>query len=63
MSDDGAPLTESAGGSSDVSVRELSELRDLLFGAERRQLDELRRRLDTEELTELGRNIFPFQST
>ena len=54
MPDDGAPLTESAGGTrdlGDVSVRELSELRDLLFGAERRQLDELRRRLDTEELT------------
>jgi OOP family OmpA-OmpF porin len=51
VSDDGAPLTESAGGTGDVSVRELSELRDLLFGAERRQLDELRRRLDTEELT------------
>ena len=54
MPDDGAPLTESAGGAmnvGDVSVRELSELRDLLFGAERRQLDELRRRLDTAELT------------
>ena len=51
MSDDGAPLTQSAGGSGEVSVRELSELRDLLFGAERRQLDELRRRLDTAELT------------
>ena len=51
MSDDGAPLTESAGGSGDVSVRELSELRDLLIGPERRQLDELRRRLDTAEIT------------
>jgi outer membrane protein OmpA-like peptidoglycan-associated protein len=54
VSDDGAPLTESAGGTRDVgevSVRELSELRDLLFGAERRQIDELRRRLDTAELT------------
>ena len=54
MPDDGAPLTESAGGTRDlgeVGVRELSELRDLLFGAERRQIDELRRRLDTEELT------------
>jgi len=52
--DDGAPLTESAGGTrdlGDVGVRELSELRDLLFGAERRQIDELRRRLDTAELT------------
>jgi outer membrane protein OmpA-like peptidoglycan-associated protein len=52
--DDGAPLTESAGGTRDVgevSVHELTELRDLLFGAERRQLDELRRRLDTAELT------------
>jgi OOP family OmpA-OmpF porin len=52
--DDGAPLTDSAGGTrevGEVSVRELSELRDLLFGAERRQLDELRRRLDTAELT------------
>jgi outer membrane protein OmpA-like peptidoglycan-associated protein len=51
---DGAPLTESAGGAKDVgdvSVRELSELRDLLFGVERRQIDELRRRLDTAELT------------
>jgi len=51
VSDDGAPLTQSAGGSGDVNPRELSELRDLLFGAERRQLDELRRRLDTAELT------------
>ena len=54
MPDDGAPLTESAGGTKDVgevSVHELTELRDLLFGAERRQLDELRRRLDTAELT------------
>jgi hypothetical protein len=51
VSDDGAPLTESAGGSGDMSVRELAELKDLLFGAERRQLDELRRRLDTTELT------------
>ena len=54
MPDDGAPLTESAGGTRDVaevSVHELTELRDLLFGAERRQLDELRRRLDTAELT------------
>jgi OOP family OmpA-OmpF porin len=34
-----------------MSVRELTELRDLLFGAERRQLDELRRRMDTAELT------------
>ncbi len=50
MSDDGAPLSESAG-SSDVSVRELSELRDLLVGPERRQLDELRRRMDTAELS------------
>lgn len=51
MSDDGAPGTSSAGGNGDVSVRELTELRDLLFGGERRQLDELRRRLDTFELT------------
>ena len=54
MPNDGAPLTESAGGTrdlGDVGVRELSELRDLLFGAERRQIDELRRRLDTAELT------------
>ena len=54
MPDDGAPLTDSAGGTrdlGDVGVRELSELRDLLFGAERRQIDELRRRLDTAELT------------
>ena len=34
-----------------MSVRELTELRDLLFGTERRQLDELRRRMDTAELT------------
>jgi OOP family OmpA-OmpF porin len=51
VSDDGAPLSEGAGGTGDMSVRELSELRDLLFGTERRQLDELRRRLDTAELT------------
>jgi len=51
--ENGAPLTESAGGTrdlGDVSVGELSELRDLLFGAERRQIDELRRRLDTAEI-------------
>jgi outer membrane protein OmpA-like peptidoglycan-associated protein len=35
----------------DASVRELTELRELLVGAERRQIDELRRRLDTVELT------------
>ena len=35
----------------DASVRELTELRELLLGGERRQLDELRRRLDTFELT------------
>ena len=51
MSDDGAPGTANAGANSDVSVRELSELRELLFGGERRQLDELRRRLDTTELS------------
>jgi len=34
-----------------MSVRELSELRELLFGGERRQIDELRRRLDTAELS------------
>ena len=51
MSDDGAPGTANAGASGDVSVRELAELRELLFGGERRQLDELRRRLDTAELS------------
>ena len=51
MSDDGAPGTANAGASGDMSVRELSELRELLFGSERRQLDELRRRLDTTELS------------
>jgi outer membrane protein OmpA-like peptidoglycan-associated protein len=51
MSDDGAPGTANAGGNSDVSVRELTELRELLFGGERRQIDELRRRLDTNEIT------------
>jgi outer membrane protein OmpA-like peptidoglycan-associated protein len=35
----------------EASVRELTELRELLLGSERRQLDELRRRLDTFELT------------
>jgi OOP family OmpA-OmpF porin len=49
--DDGVPLGEGTAATSDMSVRELTELRDLLFGAERRQLDELRRRLDTAELT------------
>lgn len=51
MTDDGAPAPASADGNGDVSVRELAELRDLLFGAERRHLDELRRRLDTFEVT------------
>ena len=51
MAEDGAPGTSRAEGSGDVSLRELSELRDLLFGGERRQLDELRRRLDTYEVT------------
>ena len=51
MSDDGAPGTANAGGNADMSVRELSELRELLFGGERRQIDELRRRLDTAELS------------
>lgn len=34
---------------SPASAAELAELRDLLFGTERRQIDELRRRLDTFE--------------
>jgi outer membrane protein OmpA-like peptidoglycan-associated protein len=51
VADDGAPGSSHAEGSADVDVRELSELRDLLFGGERRQLDELRRRLDTFEVT------------
>jgi OOP family OmpA-OmpF porin len=34
-----------------ASARELAELRELLLGAERRQIEELRRRLDTFELT------------
>ncbi|HUQ81538.1 MAG TPA: hypothetical protein VM076_10385, partial [Gemmatimonadaceae bacterium] len=54
MADDGAPGTANAGSSGsngDMSVRELTELRELLFGGERRQLDELRRRLDTAELS------------
>ncbi len=51
MPDDGVPGTANAGGTGDVSIRELTELRELLFGGERRQLDELRRRLDTTEIT------------
>lgn len=51
MPDDGGPVAASSDGGAEASVRELSELRDLLFGAERRQLDELRRRLDTSELS------------
>jgi OOP family OmpA-OmpF porin len=50
VSEDRAGRSASAG-EGDVGVRELSELRDLLFGGERRQLEELRRRLDTFELT------------
>jgi hypothetical protein len=42
----GAQLPEST-----PSTRELAELRELLLGGERRQLEELRRRLDTFELT------------
>lgn len=51
MAADGAPGAASGDRNSDVSARELSELRDLLLGAERRQLEELRRRLDTHEIT------------
>jgi outer membrane protein OmpA-like peptidoglycan-associated protein len=51
VSHDGAPGAASGDRNRDVSVRELSELRDLLFGSERRQLEELRRRLDTHEIT------------
>lgn len=51
MSSDGASGAGSGDRNKDVSVRELSELRDLLFGTERRQIDELRRRLDTNEIT------------
>ena len=51
MSGDGALPNEGVAGPGDVSVRELSELRELLFGVEKRQLDELRRRLDTAEIT------------
>ncbi|HSJ62942.1 MAG TPA: hypothetical protein VK922_03440, partial [Gemmatimonadaceae bacterium] len=39
------------GPGSSASTAELTELRDLLFGTERRQLEELRRRLDTLEPT------------
>lgn len=51
MAHDGAPGAGSGDRTNDVGVRELTELRDLLFGGERRQLDELRRRLDTLEIT------------
>jgi OOP family OmpA-OmpF porin len=51
MSGDGARPNEGVAGPGEVSVRELSELRELLFGVEQRQIDELRRRLDTTELT------------
>ena len=51
MAPDGAPGAASGDRNSDVSVRELSELREVLFGGERRQLEELRRRLDTHEVT------------
>ncbi len=51
MSSDGASGAGRGDRNNDVSVRELSELRDLLFGNERRQIDELRRRLDTNEIT------------
>ena len=51
MSHDGAPGAASGDRTNDVGVRELTELRDLLFGGERRQLEELRRRLDTLEVT------------
>ena len=60
MANDGVPGTANAGGtgstsspsgSGDMSVRELTELRELLFGGERRQLEELRRRLDTAEIS------------
>ncbi|MDF1505946.1 hypothetical protein, partial [Roseisolibacter sp. H3M3-2] len=45
MPDHGAPAP------TDEQLRELSEVRELLFGAERRQLEELRRRVDTIELS------------
>lgn len=51
MADDGPPVAGSTDADGELRLRELSELRDLLFGGERRQLDELRRRLDTLELT------------
>lgn len=43
------PATGNAGG--EGGVEQLTEVRELLFGAERRQIEELRRRLDTLELS------------
>ena len=51
MPDDGHPGAASAGVHYDASAAELAELRELIFGGERRQFEELRRRLDTAELT------------
>jgi OOP family OmpA-OmpF porin len=57
MPDDRAPWESSATGQFDPSAQELSELRELILGPERRRLRELERRLDAgatpEELAEL----------
>lgn len=48
-----APSAEPTSGDpgTEPRVRQLTEVRELLFGAERRQIEELRRRLDTVELS------------
>lgn len=53
MLDDGAPglSRPRAAADGEHSVDDLSELRDLLVGRERRQIDELRRRLDALEIS------------
>jgi outer membrane protein OmpA-like peptidoglycan-associated protein len=57
MPDDRAPWESSATGQFDPSAQELSELRELILGPERRRLRELERRLEAgatpEELAEL----------
>jgi hypothetical protein len=46
MPDDRAPWESSATGQFDPSARELSELRELILGPERRRLRELERKLE-----------------
>src|SRR5262245_8814580 len=59
MPDDRAPWESSATGQFDPSAQELSELRELILGPERRRLRELERRLDAGATPEEVADLLP----